>query len=204
MKVAPMKLRNGKVLARPEEPRLEHLIPRRKPMLSPELVEFLRNRKKEPTLLRSGRVVGKAPAPSPTVAVPAPEQERWIAAYKPPLERKEEDLPVESCGHICDTNASGKCCICADKREQSLYYAAYNKADLNQFSLVQRNYYYCPYCKEKPLQEKAEYTMEKLKEYVKALELENKQKDEKILSLTIKLNNSEVHLWNLQRKVIVQ
>lgn len=199
-----MKLRSGKILARPEEPRLEHLIPRRKPMLSPELVEFLRNRKKEPTVLRSGMVVGKAPAPPPPSPVPAPEEKRWVAMAQPLPEKKEEDLPVESCGHICETSASGKCCVCADKREQSLYYAAHNKPNVNEISLVKRNHYYCPHCKEKPLQENPEYTMEKLKEYVKALERENNQKDEKILSLTIKLNNSEVRLWDLQKKVLVQ
>lgn len=86
--------------------------------------------KKEPMKLRSGKVLKKEKP-----LVPVPPQE-----------------PVVSCGHSCECNTSGKCCVCADMREHRVYYTAYDKPVIWDFSIVKRNHYYCKVCKEKPEQ----------------------------------------------------
>jgi hypothetical protein len=58
----------------------------------------------------------------------------------------------KECGHECHLWVKDKCCECMDKRpilEDTKGYKAYNKANLVDFSLVSRHYYYCGKCKER-------------------------------------------------------
>lgn len=149
--------------------------------------------KKEPMKLRSGKVLKK-------------EKKAHVAAV-PPQE------PVVSCGHSCECNTSGKCCVCADLREHRIYYTAYDKPCIWDFSIVKRNHYYCKVCKEKPEQhvEKPvdEMTRDELvkkllqtQEYVMTQKYLLGVRERLNLSLTEKLYNTEVKLNTKEETIL--
>ena len=85
-----------------------------------------------------------------------------------------------------------KCCECNDKRlilEDTKGYKAYNKANLANFSMVSRHYYYCSKCKErleKPIVNSKDAEIAELKKKLAELEKELAQK---------KREEAEQNLW---------
>ena len=52
------------------------------------------------------------------------------------------------CSHSCEM-WQGYCCSCQDTRPHSEQYIAYNKTNLDDYSIVSRSHYYCPTCKKR-------------------------------------------------------
>lgn len=57
----------------------------------------------------------------------------------------------QGCIHTCKMAWHNEtCCVCADKRPHDpTGYIAYNHSHIADMSLVSRDYYYCPGCKER-------------------------------------------------------
>jgi len=98
------------------------------------------------------------------------EQKKPIVAAipKPPTKQQIQNVIVASrpfqqpyfykvetkkeCGHECCLWVKDKCCECMDKRpieKDKKGYRAYNNANLADFSIVSRHYYYCGKCKDR-------------------------------------------------------
>jgi hypothetical protein len=98
----------------------------------------------------------------------------------------------KECGHECCLWVKDKCCECMDKRpilEDTKGYKAYNKANLVDFSMVSRHYYYCGKCKErleKPIVNSKDAEIAELKKKLAELEKELAQK---------KRDEAEQNLW---------
>jgi len=125
-----------------------------------------------------------------------------VAIPKPPTKQQIQNVIVASrpfqqpyfykvetkkeCGHECCLWVKDKCCECMDKRpilKDIKGYRAYNNANLFDYSIVSRHYYYCGKCKErleKPIVNSKDAKIAELKKKLAELEkkLAQKKRDE--------------------------
>ena len=143
--------------------------------------------------LRSGKIINRGPSP----------RIHRVASPKKPIVPDEPQS--QGCSHPCECATSQGCCACSDKRPKKLYYVAQNKSTLEDFTIVNRSYYYCRICKhdcEDTLDMSSfdpRIYCEELKEYNRALQYLLKKRDERISSLNQKMMAMEHKLWELQK-----
>ena len=141
--------------------------------------------------LRSGKIIRG----------PSPRKGKIQRRPSPP-----KDEP-KICNHPCECTSLNGCCACNDKRPKELYYVAHNKSTLEDFTIVNRSYYYCRLCKNSHSNDMADTSFldlptycEKLKDYNKTLEHLLKKRDEQIISLHEKMVTLEHKFWDLQNR----
>lgn len=146
--------------------------------------------------LRSGKIIGRGPSPRKGKIHRGPSPKR-------PSPPKEEP---KICEHPCECTSLNGCCACNDKRPKELYYVAHNKSTLEDFTIVNRSYYYCRLCKNSHSNDMVDLSSmdlstynEKLKEYSKTLQHLLKKRDEQIIKLNEKMVAMEQRLWDLQK-----
>lgn len=135
--------------------------------------------------LRSGKII-RGPSP------------RKGKIQRRPSSPKEEP---KICDHPCECTSLNGCCACNDKRPKELYYVAHNKSTLEDFTIVNRSYYYCRLCKNSHSNDIADLSSmdtqtycEKLKDYNKSLTYLLKKRDEQIRTLHEKILMMEQNL----------
>jgi hypothetical protein len=99
----------------------------------------------------------------------------------------------KDCGHECYLWVKDKCCECMDKRpilENKKDYKAYNNANLVDFSMVSRHYYYCGKCKDR---------LTSVKE-IEIIELKNKFYVEET-KFILACNKKNLEIAELKKKV---
>lgn len=146
--------------------------------------------------LRSGKIINRGPSPRKGKIHRNPSPKKPV----PPKEKP------KICEHPCECTSLNGCCACNDKRPKELYYTAHNKSRLEDFTIVNRSYYYCRLCKNSHANDMADLSSmdlptycEKLKDYNKTLHYLLKKRDERISSLNQKIMAMEHKLWDLQK-----
>lgn len=139
--------------------------------------------------LRSGKIIRG----------PSPRKKTSPKKHNPP-----KDEP-KICNHPCECTSLNGCCACNDKRPKELYYVAHNKSTLEDFTIVNRSYYYCRLCKNSHSNDMADTSSldlstynEKLKDYNMRLLYLLKKRDEQIITLHEKIVTMEHKFWDLQ------